>query len=252
MSSNISRELINSLSGSGRRLVAVLKTCEAYLDESGTHKVSKVLCVAGYVGNRREWYKFEKEWQKVLDDAEISCFHAHDPKCASIKLPLASAIEKRNLNGVICGVNPDIFNTYTNMQFKSVMGNAYAACTFVCALEICKQAKEMGIKSVSFFIEDGQPNIKFVERVLKSLIYYPPVNITGVMVGKKNEFIPLQTADFLSHVYSTHERDWLEYLMRSKKVKQALIQPNNLNEVSLEIKDIFRQRRNLIRRMKRS
>lgn len=224
---------------------------EAYLDESGTHMGAEMLCVAGYVGSRGEWYKFEKEWQNKLDDHEISCFHAKDSKCAPLKLPLASAIERRNLRGIICGVKPITFNNHTSQQFKALIGNAYAACTFACALEICKRAKEMGYKSVSFIVEDGQPNSKHVERVLRSMIYYHPVNIAGVMLAKKDEFLPLQTADFLSHVYSTYERNWLEYLMRSQKIKQSIIQPDNLIEVSLLIKDLFRQRRNLIRRNKR-
>ncbi len=249
MNENVSRGLIDLLSLRGRGCVAVL---EAYLDESGTHRGAALLCVAGYVGNRKEWFAFEKEWQKQLNKANIPCFHAKEPQCATLKLPLASAIEKRNIMGVICGVNPTIFSNHTSQQFKSVMGNAYAACTFVCALEICKRAKEMGYKSVSFTVESGQPNSKFVERILSSMIYYPPVDIAGVMTAKKTEFLPLHAADFLSHVYSTHEREWLEYLMRSHKVKQTIIQPDNLKEVSALIRDLFNQKRALMARNKRS
>src|SRR5215216_5430715 len=50
----------------------------AYFDESGTHKESSVVVVAGYLSTDTQWAKFSEEWQSVLNDYNIDCFHMTD------------------------------------------------------------------------------------------------------------------------------------------------------------------------------
>lgn len=244
-------DLIDFLSGSGKRCIAVV---EAYFDESGTHTGAQMLCVAGYVGSRREWYKFENEFQGSLEAHKITCFHAKNPQCAPLNLPLASAIEKRNLIGSVCAVDPNIFKLHTNVQFKSLIGNAYAVCTFMCALNICEWAKENKLGPVSFVYELGQPNADFIQRTLEALSVAkidPIWNIAGVMGGKRIEFVPLQAADFLAHLYSTNDTNWLAYLSRSGKIKHTILGPTSLSEVSDMIRMAFHQRQLIRKRNKR-
>ncbi len=245
MNKNFSRELIDFLSGHGKRCIAVL---EAYLDESGTHGGSPVVCVGGYVGNRKEWYSFDKEWHPKLKKAGVSYFHTTNPKCSPLKMPLALAIEKRNLKGMVCSINSQIYNLQTNAQFRSSMGNPYAVCTFSCAIEICKWAEKNKFGHVSFIIEEGQPNAKFVVRILTLLMNNHDFNIAGVMLGRKEDFLPLQAADFLSHTYSTKEQPWLAYLTRSNKVWEVNIPENHFEDVSIQIKKMIGQQRYLRKR----
>lgn len=41
-----------------------------YCDGSGTHRGSKVLCVAGLVGDKDGWIDFDERWNRVLDKPE--------------------------------------------------------------------------------------------------------------------------------------------------------------------------------------
>lgn len=49
-----------------------------YLDESGTHGKSPVVVVAGYLSTDDQWAKFSEEWQSVLQDYKLDCFHMTD------------------------------------------------------------------------------------------------------------------------------------------------------------------------------
>lgn len=245
---SITRALIDSLSGSGKRYIAVL---EIYLDESGTHRGANLLCVAGYVGNRKEWYSFEKEWGERLGGFDVSCFHAKNPNCKFLKGHLTSAIETRNLTGFACAVRPEIFNLHASAHFKSKLGNAYSACTISITKEIFKWTRKNKLGPISFFIEDGQPNAKFVERTLKLLLNDRDFPVAGVMLGRKDEFMPLQTADFLAHSYGVKDQPWLHLLTRHGKVYHAEMTPEQLIESSKEIKRLINLHRNLRRKAKR-
>lgn len=243
---NLTREFIAVLSGHGRRYVAVLW---AYLDESGTHKGAPVLNVAGYLGSEQEWHKFEKEWSPKLKKANVPYFHATDPDCSSLKLPLASAITKRVLQGVICSVNTNEYNLHASHQFKSVLGNAYATCAYGCALKFGKLACGVN-KKVSIVLEAGQKNIDHVERVLKIMMNNPDFCIAGVMRAIKEDFVPLQTADFLAHSVE-NDRAWFDYLNEFGNVMHARPNPKELIEMSIEIKKLYMKQRILKERSKR-
>jgi len=51
----------------------------AYFDESGTHGNQKVdppvLSIGCYVSTDEQWTLFNREWQAVLDEAGVECFH---------------------------------------------------------------------------------------------------------------------------------------------------------------------------------
>jgi hypothetical protein len=63
--------------------VAVLN--ELYLDESGSHEDSPVLCLAGFVFDADHTEELAKEWQLALDGAGVSyfrmsaCAHGNEP-----------------------------------------------------------------------------------------------------------------------------------------------------------------------------
>ena len=50
----------------------------AYFDESGTHKGSPCVVIAGYVSKVSQWAEFTREWQEVLDEYNLKHFHMTD------------------------------------------------------------------------------------------------------------------------------------------------------------------------------
>ncbi|MGO9622572.1 MAG: hypothetical protein ACLPT6_14345 [Desulfobaccales bacterium] len=240
--------LIESLSGSGKRYITVL---EAYLDESGTHVGANLLCVAAYVGNRKEWLAFEEKWQKEIDRAKLSCFHAKEPKSRLLKLPLIEAIENRNFTGFICSVRPEVFNLHAGPQYRSSLGNAYSACTLTVAKGVFDLTKDKKLGPILFYIEDGQPNARFVERTLRLLLNNRQFPVAGVFLGRKDEFLPLQTADFLAHSYAIKDQPWLDLLLRRRKVHGGEMTAEHLINASREIKKLISRQRNIRRKANR-
>jgi hypothetical protein len=43
----------------------------AYFDESGTHKGSRALCVAGFLARADEWGAFTVEWEDALAELNL-------------------------------------------------------------------------------------------------------------------------------------------------------------------------------------
>jgi hypothetical protein len=50
----------------------------AYFDESGTHDDSPVAAMAGFVGDKRQWAKFEKRVKKLFARYKVSAYHTVD------------------------------------------------------------------------------------------------------------------------------------------------------------------------------
>lgn len=50
----------------------------AYFDESGTHDDSPVAAMAGFVGDKRQWAKFEKRIRKLFTRFKVSAYHTVD------------------------------------------------------------------------------------------------------------------------------------------------------------------------------
>jgi hypothetical protein len=56
----------------------IIAMFRAFFDESGTHKESPVMVIAGYVSKLSLWTQFEREWKEVLSEYNIKVFHMTD------------------------------------------------------------------------------------------------------------------------------------------------------------------------------
>lgn len=240
-------DIINFLSGNGRWCIAVL---EAYLDEGGTHAGAPLLCVAGYVGKRKQWGAYEDEWLPTFNDSKVSFFHAEDSTCDRLRLPLATAIDKGRFFGVSYSVKPDIFNSHASGALKSQLGNAYAVCAVYCALAMCRVAYELKLGPISFVYEAGQPNDELVVRSLKTLQMHndPKMAIATIALGHKKEHHPLAAADFLAHVCGTYmyneiDASWYNYLTYPSRVLHLELSKEKLLPMSDIVDEYLDDRR---------
>ncbi len=240
-------ELIDFLSECGRGL-AMLR---AYFDESGTHTGAPLVVVAGWLGDKKTWKSFIKEWGAYLKAVGAESFHAKSPRCESLKEPLAEAILKRNLLGVACTVNPLDFQQNVSDGFKNDLGNAYSACAYLCAALISKLVRENSHDYVALIYEAGQPNADFICETITAQIAEPEDHRFSSIhfINKKHPgAIPLQTADFLSHVISTNEKKWIElFTGAGKLVPPVTMPPEKLRETSRKIERLIAQHRGLRR-----
>lgn len=242
-------QLIDFLSDDGKKGIAMI---EAYLDESGTHRGAPLVVVAGFIGDRKVWKSFVREWRVHLKNVGISYFHAKDPKCESLKAPLAKAILRRDLFGVVCSVSPKDFKANASDQFTSRLGNPYTTCAFMCAEQISKVTKEKGFGSVSVVYEVGQPKADFIYKAISAIITeIPDYGIARITFAKKEDVVPLQTADFLSHVVGTNETKWNNLFLESEKVEYAKMTSQQIAKSSKEVGRLLAQQSKLRRKARR-
>jgi hypothetical protein len=207
---------------------------EAYLDESGTHEGSPILSVAGYFGTREQWNVFLDRWPYIE-------FHAREKKFDPLKPALADALDAAELTGIETCLRPWEFNLHANTAFKSNLGNAYAVGAFICALKICDLVKDNPDARVALVLEDGQPNVLWVQRLLIMMMLEFP--IASVTVAKKSECVPLHSADFLSHSRSTTNIKWMDRLFLGKRVWEQPIDGVIFQQTSSAITELLKEHR---------
>jgi hypothetical protein len=224
---------------------------QAYIDESGTHTNTDtpVVCVACYFAPYSRWSAFNREWLPILKQKKILCFHAKNPKHDKVRPFLAKIIDDCRLKGVIVAVSRSEYQQYASPQMRSALGSAYSACLSQCVFKTRSLVRTYHPdKKVSFFIEAGQPKTEHIEASLKLMINdkLPRdefAQVAAVAWVKKEDFTPLQTADFLSHIYSTQDMTWFNFLTRRRLIWLARIESEVLEDTSDGVKVILSRRR---------
>jgi hypothetical protein len=221
---------------------------EAYIDESGTHRGAPLLAVAAYFAAHGTWGRFNRDWDAILKQHNISCFHATESECDALRPSLAKLIEDCKLRGVVAAVPRPVYDQYASAQVKGSLGDAYRTCVTLCVIKTCRLVKEhYPDRSVSFFIEDGQPNTESLLSNLRLLMEDHALDsdcapIASVDLARK-DLAPLQTADFLSHVHSTSDLVWINDLTKRGRIYVAPIDEDVLKGSSTGIKRMFAQQR---------
>ncbi len=204
---SLSGQLLDLFSGDGRRIVLVIN---AYLDESGMDEQAPCVTVAGWCGTKEEWQKFETEWKQILQRREIDVFHAKEHK--DLWPAMKSALRRRNVRGFVCTIPKRLYKE-VSQETRNWGGNFYAVAAQACAHAIAAHARNVHLGKAAFVIEAGQPNVSFVRERLEALINEEAFSIAAVAVATKKDFVPLQTADFLSHIFANNKKVWINALI---------------------------------------
>lgn len=192
-SRSVSGDLLSLFCGNGRRSLAVI---EAYIDESAKTLVGRpVYAVSAFIGTRDQWSRFEDAWQPILELAGIDYYHGKDGKCDTLRRPMVSTIRSSGVRGFTNSVFQDEY-AKAGKELKSTLGNHYAFLALNMALQIREWARRTGSGPVAYVLEDGQPNIEHVLRVIKTIV---GDDAAAVACAGKREFVGLQAADFLAH-----------------------------------------------------
>ena len=98
-----------------------MSTVEAYFNDSGSHPTSPVVCVAGYIFDKEQAIKFDREWRAVLNIYHLPFFrmssfaHGSEPfdnlsphERATLEGNLIAVINKWMSFGVAITVEPEI------------------------------------------------------------------------------------------------------------------------------------------------
>lgn len=219
---------------------------EAYMDEGGTHSGSPILAVAAVFGTHTQWSTYLGRWPHAA-------FHSVSSS-ESRKEELCSAIEEAGLSGVEVCLRPHEFSQLAAPELKSTLGNAYATAAFICAIRICRVACEDDPDGrVAVVLEDGQPNVEHVRRMLLQMMSEYP--IASVTVAKKEDFTQLHAADFLAHSRATTAKQWMDRLFATDRFWEQKMERDAIENTSKEMIKVIKKNRNdkaKLRRERRS
>ena len=182
----------------------------AKIDESGTHRDSPFMIMAGYAARLGEWNRFDVKWRKHLAKSHLEHFH-------SVELPpdhpfyfKGSKIADDNLMfGFVVRLDrKDYQNYYRNGGWggKAQPDSMYGLCFRYClSLMLDKGRQEIPRDDlqINFIVEDGHPNCGSaceIVRVLKKK-KIPDVSefFGAAILGDKKKAWGLQAADMLAN-----------------------------------------------------
>ena len=142
---------------------------EAYFDESGTHRNSPIMCVAGYLIESDQCRRFQVEWDAVLSKYRIPYFHMSDcahgsgvfagvPKNirSAICQSLIETIKLRAEIGIAVSVSESEFQSLMPVEFRV---DPYSFCVSYCMQGVIAWAEKYKVaEPISYFFESGHKN----------------------------------------------------------------------------------------------
>src|SRR5579863_4180303 len=192
---------------------------EAYLDESGTHRNSPVMCIAGYVLDSEQCKKLDAEFAEVLHKHGLEFFHmgdcAHGAKAfKTLSKPDRIAIARRMIETIKLRVNVGVavaiaeadYNAVVPEKHRIFLGTAYTYCTQA-VLELIGQwadSKDF-TGTIAYFFESGHANQSEANCFLHHIMTAPEhkrlqkfYRYGSHTFANKRDIRPLQAADILA------------------------------------------------------
>jgi hypothetical protein len=231
------------LLGDGERWLVAVEVFSAFLDESGTGDKSPIVTVAGFYGDKERWTKFRELW-------EPHSFGFHARYSDSCFEELCSAIEGSEINGIFVCAGKEEYKLLATEHMKTFLGNPYSVCAFLCALKICGEVQA----PTAFVLEHGQPNLRWVKEILEAMMDVGGEPISSVTSARKQDFIELHPADFVSHAacfYPEHD-SWLTRLSDARRLFCADVTAEVLKKAAPEITAIVKRAKNQRLKAKRN
>lgn len=191
-----------------------------FLDDSGTHDDSRMIVLAGFIGEYTEWEAIDREWKRTLDKKEwpsrVKRFHSWD--CVhgdkeferwrfadrlALYGELATLVTKYDILGMSSAVLPESFSRLPQWAQKKFVGSRNLAFEHFLQQSVSWCRKRYGSKEQIGVIADTEgPQI--AEAALEVFRRYETSEMWGdALAGMGHasslKFTPLQAADLLAY-----------------------------------------------------
>lgn len=187
---NIASRLHPTVPKSDPRVLAVLTELHAYMDESGTHRGSKIACVGGCVAASGEWSTWNREWQAVLKNpgtgkSPLSYFHSTDaahsrdqfygwPKeeANAFALKLIPIINKNRILKVSAAVDMAVYDEVITGELRTGLEDPYYLCMLMCISMISEVARPPYAPRktrVSYIFEENKQFAKRAHEIFENI-----------------------------------------------------------------------------------
>ncbi|MDP1874298.1 DUF3800 domain-containing protein [Phenylobacterium sp.] len=214
---------------------------EVYIDESGTHDGSPVMCVAGYLFLKAGANRFTKKWGKVLKREKIPFFHMvdfapgnspfdhmHKQKRIEVEKELIATIHDCAVFGFSVTVDEREYNEIITP--KPSIGGAYSFCLRGCLAAISDWRKRTNFRGeIAYFFEAGHRDQSEANRIMHEVFQHEEArrrfaygNHTFV---EKTKVVPLQSADLLAWLWRNDFIRGMNNVRVSRADLVALVRP---------------------------
>jgi hypothetical protein len=220
------------------------------LDESGTHKGSRAIAVAGFVIAKDKIALLGEEWNAILAEHEMRFLHMRDfvppygkhsnksPKERdNLFAKLIAAIHRNVVFGLGAAIELDEFmaDTYENALTKrrDLVDSPYEHCVRHCFLQVLGWARErQSDVKFTYFIEQGAARAEHLKAIFGSLKkdkeMQEELQIEEVRFVTKKEFPLTQCADLLAYeIYKELDRKISQSPRATRESLMALYREEN-------------------------
>ena len=213
-----------------------------YFDESGTHKGSRLMSMAGYWFDQKQAARFSRDWQKDLANLGLSHAHMTDcthqqgeykrltrEECLKAQTLLITHIKRRSRFGFGVCISPVAYER----AMEAVRGapSAYSLCLMLCANKVAEFANVIGYEGkLTYFFESGHAKEKEAQRYMGVIPTLGDVAIdfhryAGHFFVDKRMALPLQAADMFAWQLRHYYERRLDGFDRPRKDYVALMRP---------------------------
>jgi len=214
----------------GDWIMVVLK---GYFDDSGDEEdpQHKVCSLSGYIGTFDNWEKFEKDWQKVLNDNDVPYLHmrelAHfrgpfdkykgkETKRKELFISFISVIREANLFGISSSVRLKGLRQFNIEKDRNI--EVYPFNLYWNMMQICHKWNNIPIQLTLDKTNSAERKIEKGRNYAKTDLYYPHCDKNMIILPLNSRFtfreiLPLQAADLLAwecRKDATTKHQWTE------------------------------------------
>jgi hypothetical protein len=192
----------------------------AYFDESGTHAGAELTTMAGFLGDARQWRKFEKRTGKLFKRFHVNVFHAIDVRRTdkdfagwSVDRKIEFFDEFHHIinetleSGVAAFLRHENYRYYCGLNWpkKTRRDSKYAILFHTCLAQVFDTVEHIPLghePRLRVVLEDGHKNAGDVVRVYnwaKSRTTAAHA-LAGLTFDNKRTCLPLASADLFAYL----------------------------------------------------
>ena len=201
---------------------------EAYVDESGSHARSPILCVGGYVYASEKAREFTAELGAVLSEYDLpffrmsACANGAPPfdklsndECDAVARKMIALIKDHSAYGFVVSVNEDDYRRVIPRHLVENFGSPYSFCVNRCLTLIRHWADRSGFSGrVAYFFEAGHKEEGEAHRILELYRESPEATdrfrYSAHAFVEKTLSLPLQSADVIAYQWHKDIKNRLE------------------------------------------
>jgi Protein of unknown function (DUF3800) len=225
----------------------------AYFDESGTHDGAEISAMAGFVGDARQWRKFEKRARKLFNRFRVDVFHTIDVRRTDkdfegwkVDRKIEFLDEFQHIindtleRGVASFIRDHDYKYYSSLNWpkKTRRDSKYGILFRACLSQIIDTVGNMPMGNeprLHIVIEDGHRNVDDIVRIYNWAQGRLGQSraLAGLSFGNKRTCLPLAAADMFAYTAWGKEVGQKPIGIAKKPIKSEVSYRGNMFRVEL-------------------